>query len=133
MVCRPTKEQYKKDTLSLLKQLAAESNKTSLSKLQFVQQQVTFLGHVITAENKFLSSKHAEVIENIPKLITKNYVMSFLGMCFNCRSFIPNSLVLEAPLSVTAHGKDPTTHSIVTWTPDADQAFIDLRAALQSF
>ncbi len=72
MVCRPTKEQYKKDTLSLLKQLAAESNKASLSKLQFVQQQVTFLGHVITAESKFLSSKHVEVIQNIPKLITKN-------------------------------------------------------------
>ena len=43
------------DTVTLLKHLAQEGHKVSLTKLQFVKQQITFLGHVITPNNKALS------------------------------------------------------------------------------
>ena len=52
MICSPTKEQCKSNTVKLLKHLAKSGHKASLSKLQFVQEQVVFLGHVITSAEK---------------------------------------------------------------------------------
>ena len=71
MICSPTAEQCEKFTVVLLKQICVYGIKTSLSKLQFLQQQVTFLGHVITAEGKSLSPKSTEAIQRLPKSQTK--------------------------------------------------------------
>lgn len=57
VISSPTKEQYEVDAVKLLKHLANSGHKASLSKLQFVQDKVVFLGHVITSEGKTLSSK----------------------------------------------------------------------------
>ena len=57
MICAPTQAQCEKDTIALLKHLDKEGHKATLSKLHFVQQEVTFLGHVITSEGKSLSPK----------------------------------------------------------------------------
>ena len=76
MVCSPTAEQCEKNTVALLKHLCAHGNKASQSKLQFVQQQVTFLSHIITAEGKSLSPKHAEAIQRLPKSQTKKQLIS---------------------------------------------------------
>lgn len=46
------------DTMTLLKHLAKEGHKVSMMKLQFVKQQVTFLGHVITSNSKSLSTMY---------------------------------------------------------------------------
>lgn len=97
-----------------------------------MQQKVTFLGYVITAEGKSLSLKLIEPIQYIPKPVTKKQVLSFLGKCSNCRPFIPNYSVLEAPLSSIVHDKGLQSHDKVTWTPDAEQAFKDLEIALQT-
>lgn len=80
----------KKDTVALPKHLTAGGQKTSLSKLQFVQQKVTILGHVIKGEDKYLSPKRVEAIQGIPKPRTKKQMLSFLGMCRDCRTSIPN-------------------------------------------
>ena len=80
MICAPTQEQCETDTVALLKHLAMKGHKASLSKLQFVQQRVNFLGHVITAEGKSLSPKRIEAVQKNPKPVTKKQVMSFLGM-----------------------------------------------------
>lgn len=55
MICSPTKWACERNTTVLLQYLAANGHKTSLGKLQWVQQKVTFLGHVITEEGKILS------------------------------------------------------------------------------
>jgi len=132
MICSPTAEQCEKDTEVLLKHCCAYKNKASLSKLQFVQQQVTFLGHVVTDEGKSLSLKHTEAVQRLPKPQTKKQLMSFLGMCSYCRQFIPNYAALETPLSNMTHGKGLTPSSAVQWTAGAEQAFTELKPALQS-
>lgn len=72
MICSSTKEQCEANTVNLLKHLAKTGHKASLSKLQFVQEKVIFLGHVITSEGKTLSPKRVDAIQNLPKPITKN-------------------------------------------------------------
>ena len=70
-----------------MKNLAGEGHKASLSKLQFAQQQVPFLGHVITSEGKSLSQneqtnkqKRLKAFQDIFKPIDKetSFVFVFL-------------------------------------------------------
>ncbi|XP_055358758.1 uncharacterized protein LOC129603085 isoform X1 [Betta splendens] len=131
MICSEDQETCKADTIKLLKHLHAAGHKASLSKLQFVQTEVTFLGHIITAEGKSTSPKRAEAIQNLPKPCTYKQLMSFLGMCSYCRNFIPNSAVLEAPLRALMQTSSASTTRLM-WTSEAEQAFTDLKLALQS-
>lgn len=71
LICAEDEQTCVTDTVSLLKHLAAEGDKVSLTKLQFVKQKVTFLGHVITPHSKSLSDKRVKGIKDVPKLLTK--------------------------------------------------------------
>ena len=127
MITNNTRDGCVEDTIALLQHLAVHGHKASLSKLQFVSEKVTFLGHVITAEGKTLSPKCVEAIQNIPKPDTKKQVMSFLGMTSYCRQWIPNYAEIEAPLAAIAHGQGLTATDKVRWTPEAEKAFVDLK------
>ncbi len=93
------------DTVTLLHHLAREGHKVSLTKLQFVRQEITFLGHTITPNSKAISEKRIKAIKDVPKPITKRQLLSFLGMCAYCRTFIPNYAFLEKPLRALTTGK----------------------------
>ncbi|XP_062248239.1 uncharacterized protein LOC133956894 [Platichthys flesus] len=131
LIASPTQEQCETNTIALLRHLAREGHKVSLSKLQFVQQTVTFLGHVVTKDGKSLSDKRVEAIVNMPKPLTKKQLMSFIGTCSFCRTFIPDFALLEAPLGALYHGKSLSPHERVVWTPEADEAFVTLKKTLQ--
>ncbi|XP_035515190.1 uncharacterized protein LOC118326328, partial [Morone saxatilis] len=130
MVASPSEEACKTDTVALLTFLANSGHKASLSKLQFAQTKVTYLGHVITAEGKSLSPKRIAAIQNVPKPLTKKHVLSFLRNDVILRQWIPKLFEREAPLSATVHGKKLTAHGKITWTPEAEKAFADLKSAL---
>ncbi|KAK7925084.1 hypothetical protein WMY93_007394 [Mugilogobius chulae] len=131
LLCAPTAEQCRRDTVTLLKHLHSDGHKASLSKLQFAKEEVIFLGHVINANGKSISSKRIAAIQNLPKPKTKKQLMSFLGICSYCRQFIANYSVLEAPLSELIHGKGLKTSDTVTWTEKAEKSFCELKQALQ--
>lgn len=131
LLAAPTQEQCKADILSLLQHLAAEGHKVSLPKLQFVQEIVTFLRLDISASCKSLWAKWVTAIASIPKPLTKKQLMAFIVTCFYCRTFIPNFALLEAPLWALIHGKNLSPGDKVSWTPEAEQAFLDLKLALQ--
>ncbi len=78
------------DTVTLLNHLAREGHKVSLTKLQFVKQEIFFLGHTITPNSKAISEKRIKAIRDVPRPVTKKQLLSFLGMCAYCRTFIPN-------------------------------------------
>lgn len=132
LLCAPTEEQCIEDTIKLLKHLAKEGHKASLTKLQFVKQQVTFLGHIISAEGKTMSPKHITAIQNIPKPQTVKQMLSFLGMCSYCRCFVPHYSEREKPLRQLCYGPGKTSHSPLEWTSEAEEAFISLKLQLQS-
>ncbi|XP_071337791.1 protein NYNRIN-like [Trachinotus anak] len=132
LLASETREECVKATLALLTHLAEQGHKASLSKLQFVATEVTFLGHVISAKGKSLSSKRIEAIQKIPKPVTKKQVMSFLGMTGYCRQWVTHNAEIEAPLAAIAHGKGLKASDPVTWTVEAEKAFIDLKLTLQT-
>ena len=80
---------------------SASANYSLLNKL-------TFLSHVVSKDGKSLSDKRVEAIVNMPKPLTKKQLMSFIGTCSFCRTFIPDFALLEAPLGALYHGKSLT-------------------------
>ncbi|CAL9706360.1 unnamed protein product [Knipowitschia caucasica] len=132
MIASPTKEQCEEDTIKLLQHLAEEGHKASVSKLQFVKQNVVFLGHIITPEGKTLSQKRVTAIVDAPKPSNKKELLSFLGMCSYCRHFIANFSEKDKPLRDMTVGRNMCASSPLVWTPEAEQAFTDLKIALQS-
>ncbi len=94
------------DTVTLLNHLAREGHKVSLTKLQCVKQEITFFFWVtLTPNSKAISEKRIKAIKEVPKPITKRQLLSFLGMCAYCRTFIPNYAHLEKPLRALTTGK----------------------------
>ncbi|XP_031695604.1 uncharacterized protein LOC116377972 isoform X2 [Anarrhichthys ocellatus] len=95
-------------------------------------QNVHFLGHDISGEGKTLSPKRIASIVSIPKPNTKKQMMSFLGMCSYCRSFIPNYSQMEQPLSSLIHGKNLTAHDKIILSKEGHSAFTQMKCALQT-
>ena len=69
----------------------------NLSKSEFGQAQVTYLGHVVgQGEVKPVSAK-VEAIANFPRPESKKQLMSFLGMAGYYRRFCPNFAAVAEP------------------------------------
>ncbi len=93
------------DTVTLLNHLAREGHKVSLTKLQFVKQEIIFFWVTLTPNSKAISEKRVKAIKDVPRPLTKKQLLSFLGMCAYCRTFIPNYAFLEKPLRALTTGK----------------------------
>lgn len=113
--------------MTLLKHLAQEGHKVSLTKLQFVKQQITFLGHLITLNSKSLSEKRVKAIREVPKPLTKKQMLSFLGMCSYCRTFISNYVIFELPLRAL---KGLNLFNGIEWTEKTEEAFLNMKVQL---
>ncbi|KAL3999246.1 mannosyl-glycoprotein endo-beta-N-acetylglucosaminidase [Sarotherodon galilaeus] len=132
LLCAPTQEQCLTDSLTLLTHLHHKGHKASKSKLQFCKEQVTFLGHVISYNSHQISSKRVEAVMTIPKPLTKKQMMSFLGTTSYCHNFIPHYSSVEAPLTALIHGTSLSANDRISWTPEAEAAFISLKKLLQT-
>ncbi len=93
------------DTVTLLNHLAREGHKVSLTKLQFVKQEIIFFWVTLTPNSKAISEKRVKAIKDVPRPLTKKQLLSVLGMCAYCRTFIPNYAFLEKPLRALTTGK----------------------------
>ncbi len=93
------------DNVTLLNHLAREGHKVSLTKLQFCAAGNNFFWVTLTLNSKAISEKRIKAIKDVPKPITKRQLLSFLGMCAYCRTFIPNYAHLEKPLRALTTGK----------------------------
>lgn len=132
LIAAPTEEQCRADSVSLLKHLAAEGHKASLQKMQYCQNTVTFLGHVISGQGRTLSQKRIGAISSFPKPRTKKQLMSFLGLCGYCRNFVPNFSILEKPMRELIHKPGMAMSSQLAWSEAAEHAFTAMKKALQS-
>ncbi len=64
-----------------------------------------FFWVTLTPNSKAISEKRIKAIKDVPRPITKRQLLSFLGMCAYCRTFIPNYAFLEKPLRALTTGK----------------------------
>uniref|UniRef100_A0A3B3C5Q3 Reverse transcriptase/retrotransposon-derived protein RNase H-like domain-containing protein n=1 Tax=Oryzias melastigma TaxID=30732 RepID=A0A3B3C5Q3_ORYME len=98
--------------------------------MMFVQQKVTFLGHNLTSQGKSLTSKRQKAMLNAPKPKTKKQMMQFLGLVNYCRSWISNNVAVTQPLLSLIYDQPMEMSAVLTWNPDAEIAFQDLKQKL---
>lgn len=102
MICIPTWDKWGKDTVKLLKHLAAEGHKVTTSYLSLTCDHSR--GQIPLFQESWSNSKPAE--NNQQK------AMPFLGVCSYFRNFIPNYAVFEVPLSALIHVKGLQSHDL---------------------
>lgn len=130
LLCSESKQACQADTVALLQYLAAQGHKVSLSKLQWIKQEVTFLGHIISHEGRKLSDNRIQAILKIPKPITKKQMMAFLGITGYCRQWLPDYAQTVQPLQSMTHDHGLRPTDTLTWTEDGLASFVKLKQAL---
>ena len=97
------------------------------SKCKLLQQEVPFLGHIVSADGVRPNPKLAESIRSWEPPKDWCGVQQFLGLCNYYRRFVPDFSVVANPLTdLTNKNKE------FEWTSSAHQAFEKLKVALSS-
>lgn len=109
-----------KDSMALLRHLADGGHKVSLSKLQFCQKAVHYLGYVLKDGCRFLSNERVKTIMDIKRPVTKKELLSFLGLINYSRQWLVNYASLDSVLrkATMKEAKDP-----IVWTDEMKSSF----------
>ena len=122
-----TWEEHLKIIREFFERLSRAMLTINLSKSEFGQAQVTYLGHIVgQGEVKPVSAK-VEAIANFPRPESKKQLMRFLGMAGYYRRFCPNFAAVTEPLTQLLSKRIK-----FIWSERCDKAFEELKAMLQS-
>jgi len=99
--------------------------KVRLTKCSFAQQQLKYLGHVISAEGVATDPSKITDVQNWPVPTSVKELRGFLGLAGYYRRFVKNFGMLAKPLT-----KLLKKGHIFAWTPATDQSFQALKHAL---
>ena len=127
LVASPTKEENEKEATRLCVYLARTGNKASLSKLQWTQTEVIFLGHNVSHEGRKLTAERKKAILDAPKPRTKRQMMAFLGLVNYCRLWIMDFAETTQPLVDMIYKEDIALSDHITWTPEAEVSFTEIK------
>ncbi|GBG80106.1 hypothetical protein CBR_g30473 [Chara braunii] len=101
--------------------------KVALEKCHFFLTTISFLGHVVTDKGLQPEPQKVAAIRDapVPTIITQ--VRAYLGLASYYRRFIKSFAAIAGPLTNLLRKDQP-----LIWTPECDQAFSKLKAALIS-
>ncbi|KFQ20019.1 hypothetical protein N331_02624, partial [Merops nubicus] len=83
-----TEEVVREEGIRLLNFLSLKGLKVSRSKLQFVEEEVKYLGHILSKGMKKLDPERVSGILSLPAPRTKRQVRQILGLLGYCRQWI---------------------------------------------
>ncbi|GBG63800.1 hypothetical protein CBR_g39581 [Chara braunii] len=101
--------------------------KVALKKCQFFLTTISFLGHVVTDKGLQPEPEKVAAVRDAPVPTTITQVRAFLGLASYYRRFIKGFAAIAGPLTNLFRKDQP-----LIWTPECDQAFSKLKAALIS-
>lgn len=120
--------------------LQQQGLKIKLSKCQFFQKRVKYLGHVVSPEGVATDPDKVAAVREWKTPTNLAELRSFLGFSSYYRRFIAGFAKMAAPLhrvvaqlsSPGRKGKTPKKPLLSAWTPECDTCFHQLREALIS-
>lgn len=95
-----------------------------LSKCAFGQQQIEYLGHIVSRDGVQVDQSKVKAILEWPKPITITELRGFLGLIGYYRKFVRNYGILAQPLT------NLLKQGNFFWTAEADASFLALKKAL---
>lgn len=93
-----TKEQHVQDLRNVLTKLDQYNLKISLKKCQFFQQEVKFLGFLVSGNGIRSDPNKVEVVRDWPRPTNMKELQRFLGFCAFYHRFIANLSTMAKPL-----------------------------------
>lgn len=99
--------------------------KLNPSKCSFAQQQVQFLGHIVSSQGVHPDPHNVSSVQNWPTPQTATEVRAFLGLCSYYRKFIKGFAHHSVPLHALTE-----KNAYFKWTLDCQEAFTYLKSAL---
>ncbi|CAL9004077.1 unnamed protein product [Prunus brigantina] len=98
--------------------------KLKLSKCEFAQPSMSYLGHVLSAAGVAVDPQKIHCIQEWPQPKTLKALRGFLGITGYYRKFVRHYGLLAKPLT------DMLKHDSFSWTPSSTHAFTALKQAL---
>ena len=128
IVFSTTFEEHLQRLVSVFERLRAAGLKLKPKKCHFAKRQITYLGHVISANGVEPDHKKLAAVTTYPAPCSKHEVKRFLGLSNYYRRFISQYAQIAEPLNRLLR----KTSKTFTWTPECDTAFNALKAKLTS-
>ena len=129
LIFSDTYEQHLAHIASVLSLLQANNLKVSLDKCVFCVPEISFLGHTVTSQGVAPSSEKCTTISQFAKPADYASLRRFIGMINFYRRFVPRFADISKPLFDLLGSTNQRNHTL-TWTPCADAAFDNIKAAL---
>jgi hypothetical protein len=112
---------------TVLEILHKDKWQVKLSKCAFAQEQIAYLGHVISAEGVTTDQSKIATIKTWPQPTNLKELHGFLGLSGYYRKFIKHYAIISQPLIQLLN-----KGSLFVWTTATNTAFQTLKAALVS-
>lgn len=127
VICSRTFEEHM-DLLEEVSKRLREANLTiSEEKSQFCRREIKYLGYVLNEQGWTVDEEKINCIVQFPVPTCRKDVQRFLGVCNWYRRFIADFSRLAVPLTELTKAKVK-----FKWTPQAEESFLKLKAALVS-
>ncbi len=110
----------------VLQRLRGAKLKLSPKKCSLFQREVQFLGHIVSKDGVSPEPGKVESVTTWPTPVSGTETKRFLGLCSYYRRFVPSFADTAQPLYQAAESNP------FTWTPEAEEAFKQLKLALTS-
>ncbi|MCG8620490.1 MAG: RNA-directed DNA polymerase, partial [Proteobacteria bacterium] len=134
IVYSQTPEEHLERLEAVFKKLSSHGLKLKPSKCTFFKEEITYLGHLITADGVATDPSKIEVVKNWPTLETVSDVRSFLGFVGYYRRFIKGFSQIAKPLYQLTRGlesqsKKTAKKTFVKFGEKEEEAFRILKKA----
>ena len=118
-------EEHGKIFNEVMNRLRKSSWKLEPKKCELLKHEVTYLGHIISADELNPDPKKVEAVMNFPKLGNRRNVRQFLGIAGYYRRFIKDFAKIDRPITKLLQNNEA-----FRWTEDAEKAFVKLKESL---
>ena len=109
----------------VMDRIVAAGLKLNPSKCKFIQQEVEYLGHVITPQGLKTAQRHLRAVEEFPVPTSVSSVRQFLGLASYYRRFVKSFAMIASPLHALTK-----KNTRFQWTQECQHAFDILRQKL---
>ena len=96
-------------------------------KCELFQQEIKFLGHVVTPKGVKCDPEKTKAVEDWPMPTNVTQIRSFLGLVSYYRRFIPKCATIASPLT-----RLTKKHARFVWSEECETAFKQLKSLLLS-
>ena len=111
MIVSESFEEHLELVEKVLNTLLKNGIKIKTSKCEFFQEQISFLGHIVSKNGIRKSPEYIEKIQTFPKPKNVTQMRRFLGLANFQRKFVDNFSVIANPLTEWTSGRDKQKNS----------------------